>query len=74
MDENGLYIVTGVIIGVVTFVGSWVYAVSEWGFLLGVGLGWIPSLFIGIIAGFVGPPVLALGLVVLLAMFVFQIR
>lgn len=54
------------ITAVITFIGCWIYAIASWGFLLGVGLGWIPSLFIAAIAGFVWPLialVLFLGLI-----------
>lgn len=29
--------------GVVTFIGGWIYCMSQYGFLLGFGLGWLPS-------------------------------
>jgi len=64
MDGGDLYRVVGIIIGVLTFFGCWVYAYLEWGFLLGVGLGWLPSIFIAIIAGFIGPALLLIGLFV----------
>jgi len=31
------------IIAPVTFISSWVYCVSEYGYLFGFGLGWLPS-------------------------------
>ena len=66
MTGQNVYAFFGVIIGIVTFFGCWFYAFSEWGFLLGVGLGWIPSIFIAIIAGFVGPALLFIGALILL--------
>ena len=33
----------GVICTVLAFFGSWIYCVSEYGYLLGFGLGWLPS-------------------------------
>ena len=37
------------------FIISWIYCVSEYGFLLGVGLGWLPSAIVGAIAAFLWP-------------------
>jgi hypothetical protein len=31
------------IAGVTTFIGAYIYCISEYGFLLGFGLGWLPS-------------------------------
>ena len=52
---KALYMLFSVLIGLLTFVGSWVYAVLQYGFLLGVGLGWIPAFFIGVLAGLLWP-------------------
>jgi hypothetical protein len=56
----------------IAFIASWIYAIVSWGFLIGVGLGWIPSLFIGLIAGFIWP-LIALALVAGLCFIVFII-
>lgn len=37
------------IIGVLIFVIGWLYAIGQFGFFLGVGLGWIPAIFIAMI-------------------------
>jgi hypothetical protein len=50
----GIGQVLGGIAGFLTFVGGWLYCVSEYGFLLGGSLGWIPS---AIAAGIVGAAV-----------------
>lgn len=60
-----IYLMGGFITGAIAFIACWIYAIVSWGFLLGVGLGWIPSLFIAVIAGFIWP-LLALALVVIL--------
>lgn len=43
----GDYLETGWRVGFVTaplsFIGSWIYCISEYGYLLGFGLGWLPS-------------------------------
>lgn len=61
------YAIGAWITGVLAFLASWAYAVASWGFLLGVGLGWIPALFIGAIAGLLWPLIaLAVGGIILL--------
>ncbi len=70
VDWDTVYPVGGFITGAITFIACWIYAIVSWGFLLGVGLGWIPSLFIAVIAGFIWP-LLALVLVVGIAVIAF---
>jgi hypothetical protein len=43
--------VIGAVAGVLTFIGCWIYCIASSGFLLGVGLGWLPA---GIVAAIVG--------------------
>jgi len=38
-----------------TFFISWIYCIVSYGFLLGVGLGWLPSLVLAIIATYIWP-------------------
>ena len=40
------------IIGVIIFFVGWIYAMGEFGFFLGLGLGWIPALFVAWILDF----------------------
>jgi hypothetical protein len=48
MKYAASYLVAGrwvaVMVSVPTFVAAWVYCATTYGFLLGVGLGWLPSL------------------------------
>ena len=49
--------------GLITFIGSWIYCIDTYGFLFGLGLGWLPSFFLALIVGGfwpVGIPVLVL--------------
>jgi uncharacterized membrane protein YeaQ/YmgE (transglycosylase-associated protein family) len=63
-----VYSVFATILGFLAFIASWIYAVSEWGFLLGVGLGWVPAFFIGLLVGLIGPFLLTIaGLALLVA-------
>jgi hypothetical protein len=43
--------VLGAAAGVITFVGAYIYCIETYGFLLGLGLGWLPS---GILAAIIG--------------------
>ena len=45
----------GFFVGISVFFGSWVYAIKAYGWFLGLGLGWIPSFFLGIMAGMFWP-------------------
>ena len=47
----------------VAFIGFWIYCIATYGFLLGVGFGWFPSLIAGIIIGAVWP-LLLLGVII----------
>ncbi|WP_093119016.1 hypothetical protein [Salinihabitans flavidus] len=49
------------IIGVIIFFIGWIYAMGQFGFFLGLGLGWIPALFVAWILDFV--IVIAFGLI-----------
>jgi hypothetical protein len=37
------------------FVGCWIYCIATYGFLFGVGLGWLPSLIVAYIASLLWP-------------------
>jgi hypothetical protein len=43
--------VLGAVAGVITFVGAYIYCIATYGFLFGLGLGWLPS---GILAAIIG--------------------
>lgn len=38
------------LVGIVIFIGVWIYSITQWGFLIGITIGWLPA----IIAGFIG--------------------
>ncbi len=54
----------------ITFIGSWIYCIATYGFLLGVGLGWLPSIIVAVIAGALWP-LIALAIAVI-AYFIFK--
>ena len=44
--------IIGALSGVVAFFGSYYYCIATYGYLLGFGLGWLPSLILGVIVMF----------------------
>jgi hypothetical protein len=54
-----VYIIGGWITGGITFIASWIYCIVKYGYLLGVGLGWLPSIIVAFIAGFAWPLIAA---------------
>jgi hypothetical protein len=50
-----MYLLGGWVTGFITFLGSWIWCVTEYGFLVGVGLGWFPSAIVAVIAGWSWP-------------------
>ena len=57
------------ITAVITFVICYIYCIATYGFLLGVGLGWLPSGIVARIVGYLWPLVVILLLVILVPMF-----
>lgn len=53
-----IYYFISLIIGVVTFITAYIHFISAYGFLLGVGLGWIPALICGVTFAFIWPGIL----------------
>lgn len=67
---SDIYAVGAVVIGGLTCIVSWVYCIATYGFLLGLGLGWIPSAMVATILGALWPLVV----VVLIAIIVLVMR
>ena len=40
---------------VLVFLGSWIYCIATYGYLFGVGLGWLPSAIVATISAFLCP-------------------
>lgn len=51
----GVYKVGYAISFVIVFIGCWIYCVATYGFLLGVGLGWLPSIIAAAIVSIFWP-------------------
>ena len=52
MTGGEKYMVGVWIVGVLSFICIWIYALASWGFLLGLMFGWIPALIGGAILGY----------------------
>lgn len=61
------------ITAILTFIVSWIYCIAAYGFLLGVGLSWLPSIIVAIIAGVLWP-LLAAAIIAVVAFFYFMIK
>ena len=46
MSDDAVYKVGTTITWFLIFIGSYIYCIATYGFLLGVGLGWLPSLIV----------------------------
>ena len=57
------------IVTVVTFLGCWAYAVSIWGWFIGIGLGWIPAAVFATIVAWLFPLAVFLTMIGLLLLF-----
>lgn len=67
ISQKNYYDIGFWITAVIAFIACWIYAIAHYGFFLGVGLGWIPSLIIAIIAGLIWPliaVVLMIGIII----------
>ena len=66
--DGSKYMVGVWIVGVLSFIAIWIYALASWGFLIGLMFGWIPALIGGVILGYLWPLVIlaVIGLIVLI--------
>jgi hypothetical protein len=67
--NDGWYSIGATLVGVLTFLGVWVYAIATWGFLLGVGFGWIPAIIAAIVAGLLWPLLAVIAGIAVIAVF-----
>ena len=59
MDEG--YKIGAGITGLIVFIVAWIYCIATYGFLLGVGLGWLPAIITAYVAAIIWP-IIAFGL------------
>ena len=66
---NNGYMVGVWIVGVLSFIVIWLYALVSWGFLIGLMIGWVPALIGGFILGWLWPLVVlaAIGIIILVS-------
>lgn len=54
--NDGQYLGIGTVFGgiaaVITFIGSYIYCITTYGFLFGFGLGWLPSAILAVLVFF----------------------
>ncbi len=62
-SDSDFYIVISYLVGFVVFISSWIYCIATYGYLLGVGLGWLPSIIVAFIAGLLWPLILLIILI-----------
>lgn len=62
----------GLLTGGIGFLIIWIYAMSEWGFLLGLMFGWIPAIIGGIILAFLWPLVAFVITLIILGLLIFS--
>lgn len=73
-DLEDTYASGFVVTAALTFVISYIYCIATYGFLFGVGLGWLPSVIVAVVAGALWPLlallllIVVVGFVVLLAL------
>lgn len=49
-DRHELYQLIQGIVGFIVFIVSYIYCITAYGYLLGLGLGWLPSIIVALIA------------------------
>ncbi len=64
MDDNNWYQIGFYISFTILFVGFWIYCIATYGFLIGVGIGWLPSLIAAGILSAAWPLLIVVALVV----------
>jgi MFS family permease len=64
--DDALYRVGFLITWVVAFLGCWIYCIASYGFLIGVGIGWLPSAIAATVVAFLWPLLVLAALVLAL--------
>jgi len=70
MDEYRWYWIGYRICFVLVFFGCWIYCIASYGFLFGLGLGWLPSGITAAVVSFLWPLLVA-ALVILLWLLIY---
>ena len=56
--DGEAYQISAAIVGVITFIITYIWSIVNYGFLFGVGLGWLPSMILAVVVGFLWPVIL----------------
>ena len=56
--EESWYVYGVWIVGILVFLGVWIYSLFTWGLLVGLLIGWLPALIAGVVCGLLWPIVL----------------
>jgi len=54
MDGDKVYRTGYLITAVIVFIGCWIYCIGTYGYLVGLGVGWLPSMIVALISAFSG--------------------
>jgi len=54
-EDNRWYWIGYYITGVLIFIGTWIYAIASYGFLIGVAFGWFPAAIVALLLSFAWP-------------------
>lgn len=57
LDE--VYGMVTVYVGFLTFASVWIGCIATYGFLFGVGLGWLPAIIVAVVVGYCWPVIVA---------------
>lgn len=63
-----------VILPVVAFFGGWGYAINEYGWFLGLSLGWIPSAILAVFAYFLAPLLVVILMLLLFIIIIIYVK
>jgi len=73
MNGNG-YSVGFVLVWVIAFIGFWIYAINDYGFLLGVGVGWFPAAIAATVVAALWPLIMLVGVVLVILVMIPLLR
>jgi hypothetical protein len=72
MLEQKWYVIGSRITWFIVFFGSWIYCISAYGYLLGLGLGWLPSYIVAFVVALAWPFLLGICAFAVILLSIFQ--
>ena len=73
-SQQRLYTKVSIIAACISFVVAYIYCIVSYGFLLGLGLGWLPSLIFALIMFFLWPLAAAAGVALVVFFIVLMVQ